>query len=121
MPLYVNATGCPNACRHCGRSGGPPCRAHYSLDEMRALARVWGPLVVDREPSAHPGFPEVLGPDVGECEQVLATHLCGILCFSLLPFLGAFGGPAGPMELVVGHRTFIQVGNGHRGTVCSAM
>ena len=78
MPLFIDAGGCPNSCRHCGRSGRPPCAAYYSLAELRELARTWGTLHIDAEPSAHPEFPDILGPEVVSCEGVLATNGFGI-------------------------------------------
>jgi len=74
MPTYIDAAGCTNTCRHCSREGRPPFGALYSTDQLRDLARVWGPLIIDSEPSAHPDFPEVLDPEIGVCEGVLATN-----------------------------------------------
>jgi MoaA/NifB/PqqE/SkfB family radical SAM enzyme len=42
--------------------------------ELRELATEWGPVWIDGEPSAHPDFPEILGPEVHTCEEVLATN-----------------------------------------------
>jgi hypothetical protein len=78
VPVYANAAGCTDACRHCGREGCPPFGALFSLDELRELAAVWGPLIIDFEPTAHPDFPEVMDPAITPCEGVLATNGYGL-------------------------------------------
>jgi hypothetical protein len=55
----IEASGCPNACRHCSVDGRPPYGDFYSLDELRELARQWGSLIYLHEPTAHPLFPEL--------------------------------------------------------------
>lgn len=64
MILYVEANGCPNACRHCSADGHPPQRAYYSMKELRALAQTWGRLTIYHEPTAHPDFPAVYDPEI---------------------------------------------------------
>ena len=64
MPVYVEAAGCTNSCRHCGADGRPPHGAFYSLAELRELAQEWRPFCVYHEPSAHPDYPEVMAPDI---------------------------------------------------------
>ena len=79
MPIYIEAAGCTNTCRHCARGGRPPFGALYSLDELRELADEWGPFVVDCEPTAHPDFPETMDPAVAIFEGgVLATNGFGL-------------------------------------------
>jgi hypothetical protein len=78
MPVYVDGAGCTNACRHCAADGRPPHGAIYSADELRELAGIWEPVVLNHEPSAHPEFPEVMDPNVVLCEGVLATNGFGL-------------------------------------------
>jgi hypothetical protein len=60
----VEAAGCPNTCRHCGVSGHYPYGSLYSLQELRAIRKEWGPLWVFYEPTAHPDFPETIDPSI---------------------------------------------------------
>ena len=78
MLVTVEAAGCPNSCRHCGAEGGPPFGALYGLDELRRLAGEWGPLCVYHEPTAHPGFPQVLAPSISVQASVLSTNGYGL-------------------------------------------
>lgn len=79
MPVYIDAAGCTNMCRHCARGGRPPFGAFYSLAELRELADEWGPMVVDHEPTAHPDFPGIMHPTVSAFGGgVLATNGFGL-------------------------------------------
>jgi len=63
MWVDIDATGCPDTCRHCARDGRPPYGSFYSLDELRTISDEWGPLVAHcYEPTAHPDFPEIYDP-----------------------------------------------------------
>ena len=64
MFIDIEATGCPNACRHCGVDGRPPWGELYSLEELRGVAAEWGGLIYLHEPTAHPAFPEILDPEI---------------------------------------------------------
>ena len=64
MIIYVEAAGCPDACRHCFANGHRPVGAHFCLDELRAMREEWGPLVIYHEPTAHPQFPEIFDPQL---------------------------------------------------------
>lgn len=78
MVVYVEASGCTNVCRHCGADGKPPYGALYSLEELRALRKEWGVLCPYYEPTAHPEFPDIMGPEIVEQPGVLATAGFGL-------------------------------------------
>jgi len=79
MIIYINAAGCSNSCRHCAVNGGPPYGGFYSLDDMRAIASEWGPIVPYLESTAHPDFPEIMDPQiVGEGNTILGTTGFGL-------------------------------------------
>ncbi|MCE5324600.1 radical SAM protein [bacterium] len=79
MFIYVNAAGCPNACRHCGADGHPPYGGFYSVDELRSIADEWGPIVPYFEFTVHPQFPEILDPRiVGEGWKLIPTNGFGL-------------------------------------------
>ena len=75
MFVVIEATGCPNACRHCGVDGRPPCGGFYSLDELREIAAEWGNIVYAHEPTAHLEFPEIFDPELCDYGDMLPT--CG--------------------------------------------
>lgn len=59
MIVYVEAAGCTNICRHCSANGHFPHGDFFTLDELRALRKDWGPLTIYHEPTAYSAFPEV--------------------------------------------------------------
>ena len=59
MFIGVEATGCPNVCRHCGVNGHPPHGSLYSMEDLYELSNEWGSLIYLHEPTAHPEFPEI--------------------------------------------------------------
>jgi hypothetical protein len=64
MNAGIDVAGCTNACRHCGVGGKPPHASFFSLSEMRELTAEGWELCPFFEPSAHPEFPEIMGPDI---------------------------------------------------------
>jgi len=83
MFTHVEAAGCTNACRHCGRGGGPPYGGFFSVAELRELVAEGWTLYPDYETSAHPEYPEILAPEIcgeeiGEGRRVHPTNGFGI-------------------------------------------
>ena len=64
MFVDIEASGCPNTCRHCSVEGRPPCGSLYSIEELSDVAKEWGSLIYLHEPTAHPEFPEIFAPDL---------------------------------------------------------
>jgi MoaA/NifB/PqqE/SkfB family radical SAM enzyme len=80
MNIYVDAAGCTNACRLCYADGTPPCGGFCGAQELRDLRDESQPtvLVPYHEPSAHPEFPEIVGPDITITEGYLSTNGYGL-------------------------------------------
>lgn len=100
--LQLHIAGCPNACRHCGDEGSPPCGELMSFDEakwvveqFRDLTKSEPPVAknictnLHHEPTAHPDFLALseynkeICEDMGceelpECYSVLSTNGYGI-------------------------------------------
>lgn len=79
MIVYINAAGCHLSCRHCAVNGGLPTGRFYSLDELRSIAREWGPIGPYFEVTAHPDFPEIMDHQiVGDDCNILGTTGFGL-------------------------------------------
>lgn len=70
MIIYINAAGCPNACRHCSANGHPPYGGFYTSNELKEIASEWGTIWPHYEVTAHPEFPAIMDPQIigeGSC------------------------------------------------------
>jgi len=96
--LELHIAGCPNACRHCGAGGSPPCgelmsfdEAKWVIEQFRDLTKSEPPVAknictnICHEPTAHPDFLALgeynkeICEDMGceelpECYSVLSTN-----------------------------------------------
>jgi len=78
MFVDIEATGCPNMCRHCSVDGHPPYGTLYSIEELQELADEWGSLIYLHEPTAHPQFPDIFDRSlIGDEYSAGALPTCG--------------------------------------------
>ena len=67
MYIGVEASGCLNACKHCGVDGQASYGKFFTLQELRDIAKEWGSKYVDIKPD------EIVRTD----EEKVKLHLAG--------------------------------------------